>query len=176
MLLIPIISAFLITTIRKESRKLETKITGPDFIMQPPRILLWLAAMMFITFGGMSIFAYYFDTTHPFTLMMILAAILFTIVPPLITIYLYYNGKIRVVGEYIYYTNILTKEKNIYIKNIDHVKLRKGNYQVLKMEIYVDSKKVLSVDDSYAGYSLLMKRLKDENITFSNVPIKKERT
>ena len=149
----------------KKSRKLEKEIVTKNFVVRPPRILLWLALLLFVVFGGFTSIGIFFDTDDSGWAIVVLAFI--AIVGPLILIYAYYNYRLEVSSENIYYNSLILSEKFVGFKDIDYVKTNVGGYnQGFTMKIYSDGKRVIYLDSSFVGYSQLEKRLRDEGIAF----------
>ena len=144
------------------------KMDERDFTLCFPkwfRLLTWaIFALMFGVYvaAGVEIF-----TQPPGDVLLMAVGFPVCVVLPVFLIYFSINASVRVDDKYIHGKSFSLKEKTVALKSIDKVLLinrpmPRGS--VSGMLIYVEFKKVLSIDAALTGYDLLKRRLMKENI------------
>ena len=142
-----------------ERQKKMSKMTLTDFAVFAPKSTLWIGLVCMIFFGGCIILMTLFPNDTA-TWWVYLTFISFFVMGALVTLYAI-SSKIIVVKDSIRYTPIFGIKQTFAFSDIKRVKLRKTS-----LTVYGEKQALFSMELDIIGCSLMIERLKSENIPF----------
>jgi len=165
-LLIPMILGAIFAAAKKDVAKAEKNMDENNFIMRQPKLFMWVGIVCMLVFGALIIYMSIFpnDTAEWWVFLGFFVFVLLG----LLLVLVYIIWEIKIEGENIY-CKFLLRRKNFSFSDITKVRIKNPNPQNDQYQqaiLYAGTKKILTIESFCRGYSILIKRLKKENIHF----------
>ena len=144
------------------NKKAEKKFDENNFVLRPPKLLLFIGIIGVLFFGGlMLISVLHPDPEERFEFLVYIVLFIFFILSLYIVLYCFL-WKLCIENEQIIYYPVFGQNRYFTFKCITKVKIK--NNQVLKA--YSGEEKLFSVYHTTVGFDILISRFKNEGIRF----------